>query len=331
MREISRTRPVLLGTVALDVLRGASLCGGEPSTISIRWGGVMSNMACALGVLHASPILVSAAYEGEMHEAASGHLHGNCVTWVQLDIDVPMPLFQARLADGTVADEHFIGTDAFDVMTPAMLESRRGLLATASAISTCTDLPVETLVTLSELAAEVKIPYWVLVADVTGAVHLRDIEPKPSCVALNVSELGAWASAELGAPSDIADVLGELLPARCRALVTLGAAGSLLVTGGETAILYQPTARLPEGISSVGAGDVMFGSLLAARLGGDDWSAALAIATARTASYLGASPKDKRPYRLLRTPRDVPSGWSFSSDDSTNERIQAAFDLGRRG
>lgn len=319
--------PVLLGTVALDVLH-RGLVGENLEAVKIRWGGVVSNMACALGVLGAAPQFVSVSYEGEMQNAVADHLQRNSVRWRRLPVAAPLPLFHARLTRDGVSEEHFIGEEALEALTSELVTSHSAVFNSASAVVSCTDLPVETLGLLAEIAAERSIPYWLLAADTTQAVKLRSIEPFPSCIALNIGELSVWSNSGLSSLSDAVEALHALLPTQGRALLTLGSLGSLLITGGDPSVLYQPAPALGDGISAVGAGDVMFGSLLAARLLNVDWATALTLATSRTAAYLSSSAAATSPYFALRNSQDTPPGRTWHRNDEVAIPIQPSPDIG---
>ena len=317
---------MLVGTVVLDILHHGLMGEGLPP-VRLRWGGVVSNMACALGILGLEPQFVSVTYEGEMDDAAACHLRANNVDWLRLPARAPMPLFHAELVGCDASAEHFIGEHALTALTPDIVESRVKIFDSACMIVSCTDLPVSTLSLLARLAAERSIPYWLLSAHMSEAAKLRYISPRPACISLNMAELCAWHGSRLILISDAINALHALLPPDGRALLTLGSQGALIVTAGDSSIIYQPAAVLSEDICSLGAGDVMFGSLLAAHLNQVDWPEALAQATARTAAYLSAPAATVRPYLLLRTPQKILSGRIWADADECNTGLQTYLDI----
>jgi sugar/nucleoside kinase (ribokinase family) len=319
-------RPMLVGTVVLDILHHG-LMGEDLPPVRLRWGGVVSNMACALGALGFQPQFVSVAYEGEMDDAAASHLSVNDVDWFRLPVRAPMPLFHAKLVGCDASAEHFIGEHALTALTPDIFESHAEIFDSAGIIVSCTDLPVSTLSLLARMAAERSIPYWLLSAHMSEAAKLRYISPQPACISLNIAELAAWHGSGLMLFSDAIKALHTLLPPHGRALLTLGSQGALIVAAEDSPIIYQPAAMLSADISSLGAGDVMFGSLLAAHLAQVDWPEALAQATARTAAYLSAPVATVRPYLLLRAPQEIPSGRIWSDADECNTELQTSPDI----
>jgi sugar/nucleoside kinase (ribokinase family) len=264
-------------------------------------------MACAIGVLGREPRFVSTRYEGELSGAVELHLKDNNVRWCRTPISTPLPLFHARLRSGGVTDEHFIGDQAIRALTPTTLNAQQALFRRTNAIITCTDLSADSLLWLRQEAAERKVPFWLLSSDTSQASKLRVIRPLPDCIALNLSELAVWHGTQLSSVSEAIEALRSLLPHQGRALLTLGSSGALLVSEETEGADYQPAPVLKRDTAAVGAGDVMFGCLLAARLAGVGWVEALRQATAQTAAYLDTDVSSHRPYHALLTPTaDVP-------------------------
>jgi sugar/nucleoside kinase (ribokinase family) len=319
--------PVLVGTVALDVLHRGLFGEGLPPA-QLRWGGVVSNMACAMGVLGAHPRFLSVDYDGELSAAVAGHLRQNNVRWLRVPVRTPLPLFHAKVCEGGVEQEHFIGDPALEELTPAILQTQSSTFQRASVIVGCTDLPVDSLAWLGETASKCRIPFWVLSSDATQAPKLHDLEPRPSCVALNVGELVAWSGTPLTCVSEAVDILRSLLPSMGRALLTLGASGALLVSEEALGADYQAAPPLSSDTAAVGAGDVMFGCLLAARLGGFQWTSALTDATARTVGYLRGPSEATRPYLTLLSPMKTPHVQRWP-DDARDLRLPTATSLYR--
>jgi len=293
---------VLVGTVALDVLHHG-LTGTGLASVIIRWGGVVGNMACAMGALGMRPSFLSADYTGEMRAAVANHLALNGVLWERLDVRAPLPLFHAKLGKDDITEEHFIGDDALRVITPGRLAECTDLFTRTSAIVSCTDLDVTALDWLAETAAERGVPFWLLCSDPLEVGKLRLGRAQPTCIALNLRELAAWAGQPLLERRDTCVAARRLVrPAGC-CLVTLGTAGALLVSGDDEPELFQPAPVVDQTAVTVGAGDILFGCLLSGRLRGLTWSAALADAVGRVGRYLYASVVDDWPYRNLALSR----------------------------
>src|SRR5262249_62298373 len=120
-------RPVFIGTVAVDAIHHG-LVGTELPPVTFRWGGVVSNMACAVGALGCDPLFVSVGYQGELRWAVADHLAANGVTWVALPTNGPLPFFHAKATpSGGVAEENFIGAEALKLMTPELVAPRKGI------------------------------------------------------------------------------------------------------------------------------------------------------------------------------------------------------------
>jgi sugar/nucleoside kinase (ribokinase family) len=289
---------VLVGTIALDLLHNG-LTGSDLSPVILRWGGVVGNMACAMGALGMRPLFVSADYTGEMRAAVAQHLDLNGVSWERLDVRAPLPLFHARLGLGDITEEHFIGEDALRVITPGRLSRRRDLFAQAAAIVSCTDLDIAALDWLAEIAVAWGLPFWLLSSDPAEVGKLRLSGAQATCVALNLRELVTWAGQPLSTRQDICATARRLVHPAGRCLVTMGTAGALLVADDGQPELFQPAPTLDETAVTVGAGDIMFGCLLSGKLRGLAWPDAMADAIHRVHRYLRSSAADGRPYHEL--------------------------------
>nr|AVW82921.1 6-phosphofructokinase [Nocardia interforma ATCC 21072] len=287
---------MLIGTVALDFLHEGPLGKGLPPA-TLRWGGVLNNVACALGARDREPVLITADYTGELRGAVAAHLADNDVTWAPASVRSPLPVFHAELVDGSVADMHFLGQEALDSLTPEVLgEQLRAELAGASVLVAATDGEIDTLAWLAEAAGDV--PYWLLSADPREVGKLVPRGRRAGLVALNVRELSLWASAELPDDRAVEDAARALAGDEGHVVVTLGEHGSLVV-GPDVVARHSLTDALGD-IVTVGAGDVHFACLLDAWLQGADWKAALAHAAEHTTAYLNALQCNEQPYRSLR-------------------------------
>jgi sugar/nucleoside kinase (ribokinase family) len=132
-----------------------------------------------------------------------------------------------------------------------------------------------------------------------------------------------------GPPRDTAAILragAHVTAPAGRCLITLGEYGSLLVCPDDGLVHHQSAPAIKPGSVTVRAGDVLAGCLLAARLAGANWEAALQEATARTASYLRSRGFARaRPYApLLSPPAEIEKGNSISGDEKL--RFLAALD-----
>lgn len=289
---------VLVGTIALDLIHNG-LTGSDLSPVILRWGGVVGNMACAMGALGMRPSFVSADYTGEMRAAVAHHLARNGVAWERLDLRAPLPLFHARLGKGDITEEYFIGEDALRVITPDQLSRRKDLFTRAGAVASCTDLDIAALDWLAEIAVARDLPFWLLSSDPAEVGKLRLSGAQATCIALNLRELVTWAGRPLSTRQDLCAAARRLVHPAGRCLVTLGTAGALLVAGDEQPELFQPAPALDATAVTVGAGDIMFGCLLSGKLRGLTWPDAMADAIYRTHRYLRASSVDDQPYREL--------------------------------
>uniref|UniRef100_A0AAU2K400 Carbohydrate kinase family protein n=1 Tax=Streptomyces sp. NBC_00049 TaxID=2903617 RepID=A0AAU2K400_9ACTN len=272
--------------------------GKDPATL--RWGGVSNNAACALGARGARPALVTVEYSGELGPAVRGHLAGNGVDWLRLPVRSPLPVFHAELVDGSVADKRFLGERALGLITPELLDRSRGLFDDAAVIAAGTDDEAPALAWLADTARDLGVPFWLLSADPNEVSKLRPEGRRADLVALNQRELSLWAGRPLTGRAEIVAAARQLPAPGGRCLVTLGEAGSLLVPADGSEVVEQPAASLAGEVITVGAGDVLFGCLLAGRLAGLDWAPALKEATGLTARFLGVSSEDPAPYDVLR-------------------------------
>ncbi|MFE2141234.1 PfkB family carbohydrate kinase [Streptomyces sp. NPDC059456] len=294
-------RPVLVGTVTLDFLHEGPLGRGQdPATV--RWGGVANNAACALAARGARPALATVAYTGELGPAVGGHLAGNGVEWLRLPERAPLPVFHAELVEGSVADKRFLGERALGLITPGLLDRSRGLFEDAGVLAAGTDAEEPGLAWLADAAAARGLPFWLLSADPNEVSKLRPLGRGADLVALNLRELSLWAGRPPRTREELVAAARRLPAPGGHCLVTLGADGALLVPADGSAPVHQPAVSLAGEVITVGAGDVLFGCLLAGRLAGLDWAPALAEATVLTSRFLGAPEDAAHPYEVLADP-----------------------------
>ncbi|MFD5468118.1 PfkB family carbohydrate kinase [Kitasatospora sp. NPDC127059] len=292
-------RPLLIGTVTLDYLHEGPVGRALPPA-ALRWGGVIHNVACAMAARGSDPLFLTADYTGDLAPAVAAHLAAHGVDRIALPVPTPLPLFEAQLVDGSVVDKHFVGQEALDLLTPELLGTRPELFDRASVIVSGTDGHPATLAWLAATARERGVPFWLLSADPTEVHKLVPDGEQAAFVSLNARELSLWAGTELPGlpePSGLAGLAEhgaiaaarKLVTADGHALVTLGAQGSVLVPGDGGDLLHQPAPTINGQPLTVGAGDILFACLLAARLAPAPWAEALREAAALTTAYLTTS------------------------------------------
>jgi sugar/nucleoside kinase (ribokinase family) len=262
---------------------------------------VANNVACAMGVRGARPLFATVEYAGELGPSVAGHLAANGVEWLRLPARSPLPLFHAELRQGSVADKYFLAEEALLLLTPELLESKRELFEQAAVIVAATDCEAATLAWLSKVAMAYDVPFWLLSADPNEVGKLLPQGQAADFTALNLPELSLLAGSPLKERKDIVSAARRLAAPGGRCLVTLGEEGALLVAEEDGSVIFQPAVVVSDVPVTVGAGDVLFGCLLALRLAGLDWPAALRDATELTGEFLGAvAAGEDLPYRALR-------------------------------
>ena len=278
--------PTLIGTVSVDLLYSQPTIDGPSDTV-LRWGGVINNMACALGVLGHDPVFMSVNYSGEFRRAVAGNLKANGVNWLPFQTASGIPFFRAKVDEqGNIADESFAGEKAIALLTPAMLAAHAEAIANSSAIVTCTDLPGPTIRWLREITRESGTSFWLLSSAWEEVRKFYVASHGADCASLNIKEFAELSNGGKIDRSNILRTASGIVAGTGQCLITLGRNGSLLVDIAREEIHYQPSPAIMLGWSSLAAGDVLFGCLLAARLAGETWRGAIYEATARTAHFL---------------------------------------------
>lgn len=222
--------------------------------------------------------------------------------WLRLPERAPLPVFHAELVEGSVVDKRFLGERALGLITPELLDKSRDLFEDAGVLAAGTDAEEPGLAWLADTARDRGVPFWLLSADPNEVSKLRPQGRGADLVALNLRELVLWAGRPLTGRADIAAAARRLPDPGGHCLVTLGGDGSLLVPADGSEPVHQPAVTLAGEVITVGAGDVLFGCLLAGRLAGLDWIQALAEATALTSRFLGAPEDAPHPYAVLAHP-----------------------------
>ena len=171
-------------------------------------------------------------------------------------------------------------------------------------------------------------PLWLLSSSLTETNKLGIDGDPADFTAMNYAELTKRNGAPPLSVSEVLKAAGETTTENGGCLVTLGKHGSLLVSPGKSLVYHQPASAITLGSTTLGAGDVLAGCILAARLAGASWELALRDSTARTASYLrGRVPHVARPYQLLLSGSvETPVGKACVDDQSLG--FLASIDIG---
>lgn len=280
--EQKSTVPIVVGAVSLDIIEYAA---GD--RIVARFGGVSHNVARALAALEVPPIFLSPRYVGELGKAVASQLTRTGINWRPLAKTAPLAAFFARVdADGALGHFRFVDNEAFTPLTGPALTRASGLLTSWGPVVACTDLSVEALQVLRDVTYANGVPLWLVASDAITATKATAIQPLADVVCLNSDELTAVSECADDDQS-LAAAAGRLIGDDGVAVITLGEHGSLLVnmmTGNY--LRQQPTTLVVR--PSLGAGDVLAGSLLSNRLAGRDWPEALARSTVTAEQFVSA-------------------------------------------
>jgi sugar/nucleoside kinase (ribokinase family) len=261
---------------------------------------------------------MSVDYSGEFRAAVSGHLADNDVIWSPLQVASGLSFFRAVLDElGNVVDESFAGEESLTLLTPEALAVKASLISRSGVVVTCTDLPEQTLRWLRRATRAAGVPFWLLSSSLIEVEKFNMGGDPADCVSLNFAEFTALCGQ---APFTLANVLRaarKIVAVGGQCVVTLGRGGSLLVDLSAGDVYHQPTPATKLGGSPLGAGDVLFGCLLVARLQGMSWREALYEATGRTARYLSREADAERPYLYLKECAiEPPLGRTCHDDES---------------
>jgi sugar/nucleoside kinase (ribokinase family) len=263
-----------------------------------------------LGVLGEKPHFVSTQFGGELGQMVADVLTANQVNWQPLAVQAPFSLFEAHIdsADQVFA-ESFIEGESLTRLTPEILHCQ-AVIANANVLVGCTNLSVEAMTALADIAQENNRPFWLLTSSNAEVPRIRDLlnridqhESGPiALLSLNREELQLLVNRSLETLPDIAAAAIAITASVGHCLVTLGSRGALLAAHGVQYVHYQPVAPI-SGRSPVGGGDVMFASLLAAKIQGQAWAEALTYAAVCTRHYLLRDKHSSTPYAVLHTMR----------------------------
>jgi sugar/nucleoside kinase (ribokinase family) len=274
---------LVVGVISLDVIYHA-----DSERVTIRFGGVSHNIAVTLAALDIQATFVSPSYTGEIGEAVPAHLARAGVDWRPLDAVAPLAHFSAEVGrDGSLGRHRFVDNDAFGPLTAAALgDSTLALPSACRAIVTCTDLSLDGLQALRDLARLRALQFWLVASDVTTAPKMLELRPLPDVVCLNSDELQRVSGA-LDESSSLARAAGGLVGGLGVAVVTLGEQGALMVDAANSTYWRQTQGASLTG-STLGAGDVLAAAMLAGRLHGLPWPKSLSDATARAEQFVAA-------------------------------------------
>jgi len=290
-------RPVVVGTVTLDVLRRGL------DTADLRFGGVCNNVACALGALGMSPRFVTATFSGDLGELIPVHLERHGVEWHPLSTRAPLAYYEAVLdASGEVSAERFFDTGSLNAITAEALRMLSGVFVGAGAIVGCTDLADDAIQMLQGVATDLSIPFFLASTSIQEIEKIHRLKRPVDLLGMNLTELRALASGSFPTHASILQVVSAFSAKYDACLVTRGPDGASLWTGRPHQFIEQ--AALPVTTRSVvGAGDVFFAGLVAAHLAGKPWQSAMAFGAAVVLAYLSHD-ASRLPFLALRSLTD---------------------------
>ncbi|HYH05731.1 MAG TPA: carbohydrate kinase family protein [Thermoanaerobaculia bacterium] len=298
-----RRVPVVVGLVTVDAVARTTVMGAAPL---VRFGGVCNNVACALGALDIQPMFVTPRYRGDVGRCVATHLDAYGVRWIPVDATAALSLFVAQLDErGDVISETFVDGGSVRALTAATLRAFASFIDHAAAAVSCTDLELDSLHEIARMSAQAGVPFWLLSTSKVEAPKLAALTPKPQFVALNIGELQEIERVDDGDICAAAEVGAKLVSPDGVCLITRGADGAQLCLSSTRTIFVQRVKRVRSD-STIGAGDLMLASLLAARLMGCSWDASLRTAAARVAGFVSGNMDADAvdTYALLRTPCD---------------------------
>jgi len=214
-------------------------------------------------------------------------------------------LFEGHLdVHGHVFDETFTEGESLELLTPAALQSHSAL-ADARVIISCTNLSVEALNELAQIANERDARFWLLSSSTLEAPKIAQIKPPLDLVGLNIEELQWLVGYSLETLPQIAAAALQSKPMADKYLVTLGSRGALFCQRGADHLLFQPVQPIG-GRSPVGGGDVLFAGLLAGKVRGQTWEEAFAFGAACAQKFLLRDPNNASPYTSLALHHELP-------------------------
>ena len=287
--------PIIVGAVTLDVIRSKS---PKTNSVDLRFGGVCNNVACSLGVLGFSPRFVTVTFSGEVGAMVPNHLKYHGVVWYPLPTNAPLAYFEAQLdTAGEVESEQFHNCEALELLTVETLRAHNTLFDGVGAILGCTDLSIDALMELQEMARDSDIPFWLLVTSDSEVEKIRGLRWSVDLLGMNRAELERFTGRRLPTHEELRLAMVKVAEPTGACLVTLGAEGALLYDSRREEFLYRPAIPFAGG-SSVGAGDVFFACLFASWYTGKSWYDAMSFAGVASHTYLSRDSK-QLPFKSL--------------------------------
>lgn len=276
-------RVVIIGGIAVDVICETRAALNQ--TYRIGFGGVCKHAACALGVSGIRPRFLTVNYKSELAHSLSDCFKSNSVEWTTFPAYGSLSLFQAIIdTTGRIAHETFY-KGGIDLITPELLRKHTSLIEDADVIVSCTDLSLESLNELRALASDIGAIFCVLCTSKKESSKISMVSDRPDFVSLNIEEMESLVGEKLESFVSIAELGSKLVSHNGIFLVTLGNKGAVLYHKELAQIYYQPVNPLACG-SIIGAGDVLFASLMAHHLRGNVWDEALRMATSYAQRYI---------------------------------------------
>lgn len=307
-----QSSPLLVGTIALDI----TYVGPQenPHTVDMRFGGAEHNSACILGVLGCSPRLITPRFTGEVGALAEHQLNYHKIQWTPLDIQTHLSYFHTYLDDeGVPIKDYFIDNGGPDAMTPEVLLRNEALFKDTPMLLTTTNLHPESIHCIQEICHQHSIDFWLLSGCLEKIPKMKALSHRPDFLSVNVHEFQALTESQEDIPEQVALKARSLVSEKGSCLITFGAKGALLVVNEERRAYFQTTPPL-SGPSTLGAGDVFCGSLMAAYLNPSLASSErLQFATKRTLAYLMRDPYQRSHYfDSLQVNVDIPEVKEFN-------------------
>ena len=239
--------------------------------VTIRFGGVCNNVACALGTFGLTPKFVTVRFNGEIGSLVGDHLKSHNVEWFPIEKYASLALFSAELDEkGNIHNEEFYDSHSLKLIKSSDIEQLTHTISENDLIITCTDLEIDTINYLSRTCQDLDIPLWVLSTSQIEAYKLAHIIPKPSGIGLNIKELKTiFQHLQDEVDNDLENVITtvseNLLADNGLCLLTLGNKGAVLIDKTVNKAYFQSVIPI-EGYSTLGAGDVLFAGVVSAYL-----------------------------------------------------------------
>jgi pseudouridine kinase len=290
----------LAGDVTARSANAFTAGSSNPGRVERGPGGVGRNIAHCLGLLGIPTALLSAA--GDDYEGTA-ILRATADAGVEVSAVARLPgrrtgayislLDEAGELVGAVADMEINAE-----ITPRLIESHRRELSAAHTVVADTNLPVETLLTLSRLCSAARVPLIIEPVSVAKARRLRRRELSAAWMAPNRRELESIfdrsAEALLSEPRLLGERGPESASPDCAGLLlSLGAEGAAVV-GRDTASSIRRPAFTAQVRDVNGAGDGLLAGFVAGLWHGEGIEAALEYGLA-VAAITVASPATVAP------------------------------------